>query len=1564
MTTITLHAYHQQINKLLDDNQYGLAIEHCRHILQQQPQHIATYRLLAKALLEKGEYTGATELFQRILSAAPSDYIAHAGLSIIYKEEDVLPQAIWHLERAYEIEPYNATIQQELRALYTNHHLDARRSGPRNGDTAVIPATLFLTEGALSRLYLRSELYDQAVTLLRAAIAKDEERVDLRVLLMEALWRNGRRMEAVNAALNILDHLPNCITANAILAEIWLRTGRVDEAQAYLQRVHGLLLLDTQHLDPETPEGSAFCAEGAFPLPPVIELDYLGMEGGQADFEETGVWSPVTPALAGQPETETETDDDMYQWLEGLTGELPPVAAATSAMLARTDEDEDTAEGDALIPEVTAVTKPQSDWLTSLVGPDEDETSESDLFAADQNEAALDWLAGEDAGLFVAPAAGHDTDEDDLAPDWLSAINQDDLEPIQLDTLTAAAWMRESEPAAEADDGAAQDEYEWLEIDPDDAPDDAAAGEIDLSQFGDFQRRSDSSRDDEEVVWRLTDELKQRDVESDAEAEAAAASEDIFAGMDLSLPADLHADVPTWLMGGSETGDLYDDTAATSGEVAQELAAWVAASNPADPETDDAMDWFRDDALEEDDEDEYEDEDEFEDEEFFADEPEVATTSAAYDTAVDRELDLPDSGSLPEWLSHAAPSRVDSDLLGTGSLAQADDQPSDDLISDELPDWLQSEAAAIPAKPVPTGSLPDWLVGASLDTMDSAPLDETKAAQFTDQQSEVDSPPADAWEEQGLGTPVMSGMLSAAARMDDLPPVVQDDDLDLGDTLPDWLMSDDDAAPFAAISSLDVDLEEVVSDDKEETTTGPTKEPETPTDQPAQPDEELDWLDDLASLSQAAVGGAEALQDSGELPEWMGMDLDELAEETAVSLDEPEPAITLLDEEPELDWLDALAASETTAEPQDELPTWQWPEAQPGPDQPADKLAAAAETDWDAALLEIGQEPAAVPGELDDAMAWLEELAGEPGAPVEELPTVAQDPDLDDLFTSLDVSETILALDSPEEAFDLPPEDPDEAMAWLERLAARQGAPLDELPSVPTDSQPVEGIADWMFAADAVETAADEGFEQGLFDSMPTGDADWTADGAELEGIELEELDIEPVEVLLTAAAITEEPEDAIEDDLSLAVPDDPDELMAWLERLAARQGAPLDELPSIDAETWLDEPLTKTPSLEALEPELEALESEDEFWPAAMGLETAVSDASQPDLLPEALEDLDETMAWLEGLTAGQGAASADLDLFGDEIGDELGDEIGDKIAVEIAGDLSLATPPAPLDDLADTMSWLENLAEEEGEDETAVPDWLPNDEDVAPETRHVPPVAPALLAELAWLEEETDWSSAAAPTPDSDLDALIISDEELAAALDQLESLVGLSPVEEEPPAPQPKDLPADIADEADDLLVGEWSDDEWSDDLWDDALLNDALDEDGDLLEPTVAKIESSESAAGDDLLEAIPDDPDEAMAWLERLAARQGASLDELPSLYDADEATLAALTAVPPLDDAPAPAIAPKRTSPTTLTMRWPGWSSWPPARAHLWTSCPVCKTRWMTFRPRPGLLPSKTPPPK
>ena len=146
MIQIALSEYLAEIDQLIEDQRFVESIAHCRHILQQHPRHVGTYRMLGKALLEQQNYHDAADVFQRVLSADPEDFIAHVGMSIINKEDTLLPQAVWHMERAHEMDPYNLVIRDELLALY-----EQRDSRP--------PKNLTLSRSALARLYARSEMF-------------------------------------------------------------------------------------------------------------------------------------------------------------------------------------------------------------------------------------------------------------------------------------------------------------------------------------------------------------------------------------------------------------------------------------------------------------------------------------------------------------------------------------------------------------------------------------------------------------------------------------------------------------------------------------------------------------------------------------------------------------------------------------------------------------------------------------------------------------------------------------------------------------------------------------------------------------------------------------------------------------------------------------------------------------------------------------------------------------------------------------------------------------------------------------------------------------------------------------------------------------------------------------------------------------------------------------------------------------------------------------------------------------------------------------------------------------
>ena len=157
MGNISLRAYYRKIESLIEANKNDEAIAHCKHILLTYPKNLETYRLLAKAYLETHRYPDALDILQRILSVVPDDFIAHVGMSIIREDEKNLDAAVWHMERAFDVQPSNIAVQDELKRLL----------GQRDGTE---PAKIRLTRGALVRMYLRGNLHTQAIAEARMYI--------------------------------------------------------------------------------------------------------------------------------------------------------------------------------------------------------------------------------------------------------------------------------------------------------------------------------------------------------------------------------------------------------------------------------------------------------------------------------------------------------------------------------------------------------------------------------------------------------------------------------------------------------------------------------------------------------------------------------------------------------------------------------------------------------------------------------------------------------------------------------------------------------------------------------------------------------------------------------------------------------------------------------------------------------------------------------------------------------------------------------------------------------------------------------------------------------------------------------------------------------------------------------------------------------------------------------------------------------------------------------------------------------------------------------------------------
>jgi hypothetical protein len=1196
---------------------------------------------------------------------------------------------------------------------------------------------------------------------------------------------------------------------------------------------------------------------------------------------------------------------------------------------------------------------------------------------------------------------------------------------------------------------------------------------------------------------------------------------DLATNLGQPAPAEPDDEIPDWLATGAndKVEDLVGEQTNIADEVRKEMAEWVAAK-AIEMDDDESLNWLST--------------------------PEVADAAeeiplAIVDAALPASADAPGEPSeaeedLPDWLrGDSVQYKNDSGLLDSGLLntsAFGEDAATDaeeinlDFISNGLPDWLEEDLEWEEIDAGGSDKLPDWLLGDTLDIPDSAPLPQAPPApseadflfELTDETAVSLSSPTETNQQPPAHG---SEMLRAAAAMD----YSFDDAVMEGADLPDWLSTGLEQEQPAEISATaGMDLEVVVSDEKDAQLNGPDQEP---TDLP-QPEGELDWLDELDTFPPAAPTMIDAMVDTGELPDWMQFDEAETpvpaelppAADPAVTPEFPleEDAPAPLEAEPDLDWLEALAA-EPQADPADEMPTWQWPEAQADPSQltavEMDTLMAMEVAATETAVPEQSSPvPTADPtlyDDLDDAMAWLEELAAEPDAPIEELSTIAQEIELADTapprtatdwlavieeeeFTAIELEEmafeaeeaeteededtfearltaddlaeaalldalfasaenelseaepaqtdftdqeTIIlveqtitteesilttealplteadlveettqpplapvsddlfaadfliddlagddfliddlladnfltdsplanelttanllaesqpaddAIDDTIDDYGLPPEDPEAAMAWLEQLAARQGTPLEELPSIPTPPEEDLLAAADMLAGeqsigeqpessstsetDLAETA-DDVIAADLFDADLFGDEDWA--------------------------------------NFSFSdVPEDPEDAMAWLETLAARQGTPLDELPAERDETsdsdfddkasvltivdyQLETAVTPATASDdsddsddddddsddddlflvdfnreaelltvladepdepdETEPPAEASATGREWEELALAMDDLVAaDAASAndDALASVPDELDAAMVWLEQLAARQGAPLEELPsitpvdflteddrLSEDDLLVEEYTPLEDEPITAVADlpDKSHApTSDAILDELEDAMEWLDSLVETEPADifatepdldlEVAVgaavaANWEPAD---LTEAEFVAPTLPDhLAAELDWLEATIGLTGDETAVPATDLDETSVSNEELQVALEQL-VVLAQTPLRPRDAAPQ----------ETSDHVIA--TPDDLEPESFTPAATEPAIFE-PEITTPDLVQAEADWST--------IPDDPEEAMAWLERLAARQGAALDELPSLKDADEMTLARLTAVPPSPD--------------------------------------------------------------
>lgn len=1454
MTTLPLKEYLNQISTLLEENQYDSVIGHCYHILKQYPRHVDTYRLLAKGLLGAGRTEEAAEIFQRILSTDPNDLIAHIALSDIAQTEGKTDVALYHLERAFELDPYNGAIQEEL-----NRHYESP------GDFSA--TRIQLNEGGLARLYVQGEMYDQAIRLLEESIANNISRVDLEELMAEALWREGNRVEAAEVSLKVLDNLPNSIVANAVLTDIWFGSGRISDAKKHAKNLQSMVLADKRTLDRESVVGIALTAEGAPELPELFEIETLE-EMSAADVAVT--MRDMDSVADGSPQQEIESDvGDMYDWLSGV---VKPSAEHRMEEVLEPDSwpvgEETVAESDWFVDatdDESEQDSPTENELMLLEREDASDDDAADLLLADDdladqfvlefNEQAKssadlpEWIAAEDEVLSIDELSAEQEDHDDTLPDWLSEAASEDFEPIRVDSVTASQWFQEdqNDDAAESDDWealpeAVKDTQDWLadltqeltEITNEepakwlsDEPVQERAGETDW--FADFvtgdpldetESAYDQSINSEDLLRdeSLVDEVSLQSSEQGSES----------------------ADIDSWLHEEQSMASPMNDknqepekkkpSSKADNEQQSDIGDWLADLTSSDAEDD--IDWFDDleDASEQvanQDAEAYESQ-EFND--FWANLDDESDSVSKDDTLLAESTEDEDFEDIDQWLNDLSKSEEESGEDWISNLV--DEEPPD---NSGFTDWLNSQVVEDEDQ-LPSESVAE--VDAKADNWASGDeeADDEEAEVYTGLTGLLDDTQSDslphAQEESSSLTDFMDEIEVEEAQSEDEWADLMDNTA-VSESLTDLLADDE---PEEAIGLTDL-LEQAQEDALSESTDEHREDVSDIFDIPVSQDL---TTDDDEGLEEEPFDALFVHSEDD--------DHEEIIEETDIFDLMGEKGLTDL-----LGEAGAEDASEAAMPSADEV------EPLPEP--------ASSEDDWAAWVDSVESET--VSDETDDWLAMLDQ----------------QEEASEDLFDEAEDVETGLTDLLDDTAVD----DSQEHLTHPASHVEHQS---------PDSMQQIEEDGSGIFDLPDFESLTDESEEESLTDLLEAIDGDLLVEEDDLDYLALANAEESSLTDLLTG----EDSEAGVADD-DFAFPD-----VDTLGDMAAEDESD-DVLATID--TNLPDWLSESPDTETLDDDVpfdwlddddSADDEEEEAIPQTTGLlrkidelpgiKAAIEESSQhveedePDNIEEEEEEAfeptmtdfltsSEDSAWLDQLADQDERAPAELEWMNDEAPAPELDWLDTDVLAEENGELDetlmVDTPEAEeeieLDstpsDLDDAMSWLDDMVVEE---ETPI--------------ESLPTVAEILDDEINAVSEEQDSGVEVSEATVSEQDWAGLSDSDIASdEVDQTDI-----PAEASASLAEDDDALTEALAEIDDAMA-------WLDEL----------DEETQAVESTAfMQEEPPTDAVHDDLDLSDEEEMDDAMAWLEQLAANRGAPLDELPTV--SEKTTV--MTPPPDADDRP------------------------------------------------------------
>src|SRR6266581_1900576 len=204
MAKTTFFEYLQNTEDTISSGRIDDAMANCQHILSYFPDSLEAQRLMGEVYLAQGQLEEAQQTFDWLLTNDPENVIAYCDRALTSERMSDIETALDCYQQAYELSRGNSQIRREFNQL-------SAKAGQQE---------FMFSRAGLARLYMRGDLLTQAIQEWEAVLAAGPERLDARLGLLEAYWREGMYDQAEQIASRVLEEIPNCVKALLLLAHM------------------------------------------------------------------------------------------------------------------------------------------------------------------------------------------------------------------------------------------------------------------------------------------------------------------------------------------------------------------------------------------------------------------------------------------------------------------------------------------------------------------------------------------------------------------------------------------------------------------------------------------------------------------------------------------------------------------------------------------------------------------------------------------------------------------------------------------------------------------------------------------------------------------------------------------------------------------------------------------------------------------------------------------------------------------------------------------------------------------------------------------------------------------------------------------------------------------------------------------------------------------------------------------------------------------------------------------------------------------------------------------------